>query len=96
MAIFFISTILWEFSCRALILPCGLTCLFMISFSSPQQGPPSGEGDSEAGNEVIGWNPRGGKALVLVWLHTGQSWGKNEYGEVLKSRFLFRLGSSRR
>lgn len=68
----------------------------MISFSSPQQGPSSGEGDSEAGNSVIGWDTQGGKALVLCGSTQGSDGGKNEYGEVLKSRFLFCSGSSRR
>lgn len=54
-----------------------------------------GDYDSESGNAVMGWNLQGGTALILGMAPCRVDRGKNEYGDVLKSRFLFPLGSSR-
>lgn len=60
-----------SFFFRAFLTLSYLACLFIISFprknvSSEDQGPLSGECDSEAGNSVMGWGLQRGSTYTLA------------------------------
>lgn len=94
-AFLLVPIIVWTLICRVLLTTLPLTCLLIILFSIVMAGPFDRRMWFRARKRSHGLEPTGGTALILGMAPCRVDRGKNEYGDVLKSRFLFPLGSSR-